>query len=160
MGRTDCTEPQCLYSTAILLLLILAVQPVQSLSACTRVHFNFSTEFCHSTASQTATVFKNLLPAILCFMLHIVHYVMATSLICCIYYHLHACYTSRPLYFSFHCSWYLKKILYSAEFQHPLIFKFVRNSRTISSANYLQAEEKMTMSLMTVHQIFLWLLFG
>jgi hypothetical protein len=35
MGRTACTEPQCLYSTAIPLLPLLAVQPVQSLSACT-----------------------------------------------------------------------------------------------------------------------------
>ena len=31
MGRTACTEPQCLYSTAIRLLPIRAVQPVQSL---------------------------------------------------------------------------------------------------------------------------------
>ena len=35
MGRTACTEPQCLYSTAIPLLSLLAVQPVQSHSACT-----------------------------------------------------------------------------------------------------------------------------
>jgi len=35
MGRTDCTEPQFLYSTAILLLPLWAVRPVQSLSACT-----------------------------------------------------------------------------------------------------------------------------
>ena len=35
MGRTACTEPQCLYSTAIPLLPLLAVQPVQRLSACT-----------------------------------------------------------------------------------------------------------------------------
>ena len=40
MGRTACTEPQCLYGTAIPLLPLLAVRPVQSLSACTRVHFN------------------------------------------------------------------------------------------------------------------------
>jgi len=39
MGRTACTEPQCLYSRAIPLLLLWAVRPVQSLSACTRVHF-------------------------------------------------------------------------------------------------------------------------
>jgi hypothetical protein len=39
MGRTDCTEPQCLYSTAVPLLPLWAVRPVQSLSACTRVHF-------------------------------------------------------------------------------------------------------------------------
>ena len=35
MGRTACTEPQCLYSTAIPLLPVWAVRPVQSLSACT-----------------------------------------------------------------------------------------------------------------------------
>jgi len=35
MGRTASTEPQCLYSIAIHLLPLWAVQPVQSLSACT-----------------------------------------------------------------------------------------------------------------------------
>ena len=35
MGRTACTESQCLYSTAIPLLPLWAVWPVQSLSACT-----------------------------------------------------------------------------------------------------------------------------
>jgi len=35
IGRTACTEPQCLYSTAIPLLPLLAVRPVHSLSACT-----------------------------------------------------------------------------------------------------------------------------
>jgi hypothetical protein len=35
MGRTACTEPQCLYSTAIPLLPLWAVRPVKSLSACT-----------------------------------------------------------------------------------------------------------------------------
>ena len=35
MGRTACTEPQCLYSTAIPLLPLWAVWPVQSLSTCT-----------------------------------------------------------------------------------------------------------------------------
>ena len=34
-SRTACTESQCLYSTAIPLLLLLAIRPVQSLSACT-----------------------------------------------------------------------------------------------------------------------------
>jgi hypothetical protein len=41
MGRTTCTEPQCLYSRAIPLLPLWAVRPVQNLSACTRVHFTF-----------------------------------------------------------------------------------------------------------------------
>jgi len=35
MGRTVCTEPQCLYSRAVPLLPLLAVRPVQNLSACT-----------------------------------------------------------------------------------------------------------------------------
>jgi hypothetical protein len=35
MGRTTCTEPQCLYSRAIPPLPLWAVRPVQSLSACT-----------------------------------------------------------------------------------------------------------------------------
>ena len=35
MGRTDCAEPQCLYSRTIPLLPLWAVRPVQSLSACT-----------------------------------------------------------------------------------------------------------------------------
>jgi len=39
MGRTACTELQCLYSTAIPLLPLWAVWPVHSLTACTRVHF-------------------------------------------------------------------------------------------------------------------------
>ena len=35
MGRTDCTEPQCLYSIAIPLIPLWTIQPVHSLSACT-----------------------------------------------------------------------------------------------------------------------------
>jgi len=35
MGRTTCTEPQCLYSRAIPLLPLCTVRPVQSLSTCT-----------------------------------------------------------------------------------------------------------------------------
>ena len=35
MDRTACTEPQCLYSTAITLLPLSSVQSVHSLSACT-----------------------------------------------------------------------------------------------------------------------------
>ena len=41
MGRTARTEPQCLYSTAMPLLPLWAVQPGQGLSACTRVNFTF-----------------------------------------------------------------------------------------------------------------------
>jgi hypothetical protein len=42
MGRTACTEPQCLYSRAIPLLPLWAVWPVQNLSACTKVHFTLT----------------------------------------------------------------------------------------------------------------------
>jgi hypothetical protein len=42
VGHTACTEPQCLYSTAIPLLPLWVARPVQSLSACTRVHFTFN----------------------------------------------------------------------------------------------------------------------
>ena len=41
MGRTACTEPQCLYSTAIPLLPLWAVRSVQRLSASARVHLTF-----------------------------------------------------------------------------------------------------------------------
>ena len=41
IGRTACTEPQCLYSRAVPLLPLWALRPVQSLSACKRVHFTF-----------------------------------------------------------------------------------------------------------------------
>jgi len=42
MDRTVCTESQCLYSTAIPLLPLWAVQPVQSLSACTVQLYHYS----------------------------------------------------------------------------------------------------------------------
>ena len=45
MGCTACTEPQCLYSTAISLFPLWAVRPVQSLSACTMVHFTFTSHY-------------------------------------------------------------------------------------------------------------------
>jgi len=43
MGRTACTNPQCLYSRAITLLPLWAVRPVQSLSACTVQLYLYST---------------------------------------------------------------------------------------------------------------------
>ena len=42
MGRTACTEPQCLYSRAIPLLPLWAVRPVQILSACTAELYLYS----------------------------------------------------------------------------------------------------------------------
>ena len=45
MDRTACTEPQCLYSRAIILLPLWTVRPVQSLSACTTVHYIFTMQW-------------------------------------------------------------------------------------------------------------------
>jgi len=42
MGRTVCTEPQCLYSRTIPLLPLRAVRPEQSLSACTVEQYLYS----------------------------------------------------------------------------------------------------------------------
>jgi hypothetical protein len=42
MGRTDFTEPQCLYKRAKPLLTLKAEWPVQSLSACTLEMYNYS----------------------------------------------------------------------------------------------------------------------
>ena len=53
MGCTAFTEPQCLYSRAIPLLPIWAVLPVQSLSACTRVHFTLPLNFLFLDAEST-----------------------------------------------------------------------------------------------------------
>ena len=50
MGRTACTDPQCLYSTAIALLPLWAVRPVQSLSACTVQLYLYSPQYLYSTA--------------------------------------------------------------------------------------------------------------
>jgi len=50
MGRTACTDPQCLYSTAIPQLPVLAVRPVQSLSACIVQLYLYSPQCLYSTA--------------------------------------------------------------------------------------------------------------
>jgi len=50
MGRTACTEPQSLYSIAILLLPLWAVRPVQNLSACTVELYLYSPQCLYSTA--------------------------------------------------------------------------------------------------------------
>jgi len=46
MDRTACTEPKCLYYGAVYFTYtstpLLVVQPVQSLSSCTTVHFTFT----------------------------------------------------------------------------------------------------------------------
>jgi hypothetical protein len=94
MGRTACTEPQCLYkgdhyltvelylyssygpyglykasvpvqgwplpySRAIPLLLLWALWPLQSLSACTRVHFTFSSSWIHPAFSAMQISWKS-----------------------------------------------------------------------------------------------------
>ena len=50
MGRTACTDPQYLYSTAIPLLPLWAVRTVQSLSACTVQLYLYSPQYLYSTA--------------------------------------------------------------------------------------------------------------
>jgi len=50
MGRTACTDPQCLYSRAIPLLSLCAVRPVQSLSVCTVELYLYSPQYLYSTA--------------------------------------------------------------------------------------------------------------
>jgi hypothetical protein len=54
MGRTACTEPQCLYSRAIPLLPLWTVRPVQSLSACTTVHLGTWKHVVCNAAAQFA----------------------------------------------------------------------------------------------------------
>jgi hypothetical protein len=93
-------------------MLIIAQRVEESHTSCASLNFFLlSTEFYHSTTSQTDTVFKIHWPAILSCMYHMVHYVRATGLKCCIYYHLHACYMSRTHHcFSVHCMLVSKKI--------------------------------------------------
>jgi len=50
MGRTACTQLQYLYSTAISLIPLWAVQPVQSFSACTVQLYLYSPQCLNSTA--------------------------------------------------------------------------------------------------------------
>ena len=50
MGRTACTEPQCLYSRAIPLLPLWTVRRVQNLSACTVQLYLYSPQCLYSTA--------------------------------------------------------------------------------------------------------------
>ena len=50
IGRTACTEPQCLYSRAIPLLPLWGVRPVQNLSACTVQLYLYSPQCLYSTA--------------------------------------------------------------------------------------------------------------
>jgi len=50
MGRMACTQPQCLYSRAIPLLPLWAIQPVHSLSACTVQLYLYSLQCLYSTA--------------------------------------------------------------------------------------------------------------
>jgi hypothetical protein len=60
MGRTACTEPQCLYSTAILLLRLWAVRPVQSRSACMRLHFLYCNTY-HCDTIAYSVQYNNML---------------------------------------------------------------------------------------------------
>jgi len=50
MGRTACTEPQCLYSRSIPLLPLWVVRPVQNVSACTVQLYLYSPQCLYSTS--------------------------------------------------------------------------------------------------------------
>ena len=50
MGRTTCTEPQCLYSTAVPLPSLWALRPLHSLSACTVQLYLYSPQCLYNTA--------------------------------------------------------------------------------------------------------------
>jgi len=54
MGHTARIQPQCLYSTAILLLPLLTIRPVQNFSACTVQLYLYSPygPYCLYTASE------------------------------------------------------------------------------------------------------------
>ena len=82
MSRTACTEPQCLYkgtlylylwswkSRAIPLLPLWAVRPVQSLSACTRVHFTFFTVYLHVHRNSISIPSLNRINPLYTFLIH------------------------------------------------------------------------------------------
>ena len=63
MGRTACTQPQCQYSTAIPLLPLWAVRPVQSLIARRRVNFTFLVTFLSTMKMDKAGSCESLVPA-------------------------------------------------------------------------------------------------
>jgi len=57
IDRTALTEPQCLYSTAILLLPLWAVLPVQNLSACT-VHLQLYSRMGRTTCAEPQCLYS------------------------------------------------------------------------------------------------------
>jgi hypothetical protein len=59
MGRTACTEPQCLYSKSIPLLPLWVVGPVQNLSVCTRVTFSFTFTFIPLSLHAVLLIYQN-----------------------------------------------------------------------------------------------------
>ena len=56
IGRPACTEPQCLYSRAIPLIPLWAVQPVQSLSTCTKELYLYSPYGSYGLYSRAITL--------------------------------------------------------------------------------------------------------
>ena len=61
MGSTACTEPQCLYSTAIPLLPLWAVRPVQSLSACT-VQLHLYSHYGRTACTEPQCLYSTAIP--------------------------------------------------------------------------------------------------
>ena len=60
-GRETCTEPQCLYSTAISLLHLLAVRPVQNLSAC-KVQLYLFSPMVRSACTEPQCLYSTAIP--------------------------------------------------------------------------------------------------
>ena len=61
MGHSTCTEPHCQYSTAIPLIPLWAVQPVQSLTACTQYSYNSNLSMGRSTCTEPHCLYKGAL---------------------------------------------------------------------------------------------------
>lgn len=132
-----------------------------SLASCASLNFfPLSAEFYHLTISKTDTVFEIHWPAIPSCIFHMVHYVRVKGLKCCIYYHLHACYMSRtPHYFFFHYM-LVSKIKLICWIPLPSHFSNSYEIRGPSHQRITCRMEKFTMSLITVHKIFLRLKLG
>jgi len=62
MGRTACTQPQCLYSRAIPLLPLWIVRPVQSLSAGTVESYTFTPPMGRTACTEPHCLYSKAIP--------------------------------------------------------------------------------------------------
>jgi len=62
IGRTACTQPQCLYSIAIPLLPLLAVRTVQSLSACTQKSYTSTSPIGRTVCTEPQCLYNKSVP--------------------------------------------------------------------------------------------------